>query len=245
MTTDPADQEGSGVLVLSLSTVIQEAASDPNLKKISGNINSFDKLLAPESLALLEKSHNGVFAFLAFHPAVDSTIVSYIKGGTLPSDSGRDILVLFSLDAQARWATAITSESFSDWLTVDLSVHPSYELLRFLFDPERPPPLPGIVFFSAFTGEAEVVYVKFPLISSEAEARSFFRNLFSLVDKVWHSSAGKPSDAFTDRLAAALSKEKFEYAKTGRVSMREWLVKSMNFLAQQNSDIVTLIWVLP
>ncbi len=232
------------MLVLSLSTVIQEAAADPRLKKISGNINSFDKLLEPESLTLLEKSHNGPFAFLAFHPAVDSAVVSYIKGGTLPSDSGRDILVLFSLDAQARWATAITSESFGNWLSVDSSVHPSYELLRFLFDPEPPPPLPGIVFFSTFTAEAEVVYVNFPTVSGEAEARSFFRNLFSLVDKIWRDSAGKPSDAFTDRLAAALLKEQIEYVRTGRVSMREWLVKSMNFLVQHKSDIVTLISAL-
>jgi hypothetical protein len=229
------------VLAISLRSVIQEAAADQNIKKLSGNIQSFADLVKPENLALLEKSHQGAFAFLAFYPAADAAITSYVHAGTLASDSGRHILALFTLDEEARWPTPVTPESFGSWLTLDAAVHPAYELVRLLFEPTAPPPLPGIAFFDTFTAETHVVYATLAGLADAGAARQSLRQLFGLAERVWQEAQRKPRGAFADRLGAALAKDGLPYVRTGRISMREWLVKSMRFLEEHASDIVTLI----
>lgn len=229
------------MLVLSLTTILQEAAADPRSKHGSGNIQSFDELLKPANLQMLEASHGGMFAFLAFHPAVDSSLVAYVRSGTLASDSGPNILALFTLDAQARWPTSITNKSFESWLVLDTSSHPSYALIRILFEPKTVPPLPGIVFFDSFVSETEAVYVNLSRCAEGQEIRMYLRECFALADKVWRDSKTKSGDTFASRLSVALLAEKAHYFVTGRTSMREWLVQGLRFLEAREADIVAPI----
>src|SRR5215472_10903514 len=131
------------MLVISFRTLIQEAMAPPGEKRLSGNIRSTEQLLKTESLSLLEQQHRGPFAFLAFHPEADRPITEYIQQGSLASDSGPNILALFTLSGEATFPTRLTPSSFGDWLEIDSSSHPSYQLIRFLFEPEPVPPLPG------------------------------------------------------------------------------------------------------
>jgi hypothetical protein len=229
------------VRVLSLTVLIQEAIASPTTKKISGNIKSFPKLFEPESLRALEDAHQGIFSFLAFHPAADLSVTDYVRAGTLSSDSGKDVLALFTLDAAARWPIEVTDKSFANWLEVDTSVHPAYEMIRMLFDPEVPPPVPGIIFFDTFAEETEVVYVSMSELVSEQEVRKVLRRWFALAANAWQDSFRKPRGTFADRMSAALLAERAQYVRTGKTSMREWLIRSFHFLQDQKSDLVTII----
>lgn len=133
------------MFTLSLTTAIREAAAPVWEKRLTGNIQSFEKLPQTSNLALLESSHDGVFAYLDFHPSADAAVVAYVRAGTLSSDSGHNVLTLFTPDSCRRRPTPISTTSFRSWMTIDSSVDPSYEIVRLLFDPASPPPLPGIV----------------------------------------------------------------------------------------------------
>ena len=229
------------MLVLSFTTILQEAAANPIKKNLSGNIQSFDELVKPANLQLLEASHGGMFAFLSFHPAADSGLVSYVRSGTLASDSGPNILTLFTLDSQARWPMSITKNSFESWLVLDTSNHPAYKLIRSLFEPETVPPLPGIVFFDSFVSETRAVYVNLSDSPEEQVIRTYLRRWFSIADKAWRDSKTKSGTTFASRLSVALDGKKANYFVTEPTSMREWLVRALHFLETGEGDIVAPI----
>jgi len=227
------------MLVLSLSSLIDEAIADENIKNLSGNVSSFDKLLRKESLALLEKKHNGLFAYLAFHPGSDKNITEYIRQGSLSSDSGTNILVLFTLDAEAKWATPISSQTFGSWIDIDSAIHPSYELIRIMFSKTTIPPLPGIVFFERFSTERDPVYVSLQGITTSEQTRDLLRTSFSLANNAFKSSREKGD--FADIFSIELQKKKIAHQKAGKISMSEWLVKAYQVVWNNKGDIVSAV----
>lgn len=227
------------MFVLSFTSLIEETIADENVSNLSGNVSSFDKLIRKESLELLESKHKGLFAYLAFHPNSDPQIVDYIKQGTLSSDSGSNILVLFTLDSEAKWATPISSTSFGAWLNIDNTLHPSYELVRIMFNKNTVPPLPGIVLFEKFTGQREPVYVSLQNYATVYEVNKALRTIFSLADSTFKKS--RTNGNFEDLLGLELQKNKFIYQKTGKTSMAEWLVKAYQVVKEHKGDIVNAV----
>ena len=147
------------MFVLSLQTLIVQAVESFEPHKYTGNILSVEEFLREENIEKLEAKFPGLFAYLAFHPQVDQPIVDYISAGSLPSDSGSQILVLFVLDQSAKWPLPLTKKSFGGWLEVDRGVHPSYEIIKMLFQGHPTPPLPSIAYFERFTVEREPIFV--------------------------------------------------------------------------------------
>lgn len=229
------------MFVLSITKIIEEAVSSDASKNLSGNIESFDALFRKESLDLLEERHKGLFAYLAFHPRTDEAIVAYMMKDTLSSDSGPNILVLFTLDGDAKWATAINENSFGKWMNLDTTIHPSYQLIRILFANKPVPPLPGIAFFERFTTNREPVYVSLQGLKSEAQVLETLRTIFSLAEHAFIKSKEKPGTSFADSFSVELQKKKLQYYKLGPTSMMEWLVKAYQTVLDNKGDIVSAI----
>jgi hypothetical protein len=227
------------MLVISLSSLIDEAIADENKKNLSGNVSSFDKLLRKESLELLESKHKGLFAFLAFHPGADNHITEYIRQGSLSSDSGPNILVLFTLDSEAKWATPISSQSFGSWLDLDASIHPSYKMIQIMFNETNPPPLPGIVFFERFSAERDPVYVSLHVAPASGQVRDLLRTTFSLADRAFKST--REHGDFADSFSVELQKQKIVHQRAGKRSMSEWLVKAYQVAWDNKGDIVSVV----
>jgi hypothetical protein len=225
------------MLILSLSTVIQEAVAETGLKKLSGNIRSLDELLKPENLAILDERHTGLFAFLAFHPGVDEAVASYVRGGSLASDAGPDTLVLFMLDAEARSAAPLSDNAFGSWLALDTSIHPAYQLVRWLVEPKAPPALPGIVFFKRFTQPDEAVYVSLHGLADAKAVGEQLRNVFSIAERSLRSER----QSFAARFAVELQQRKLKYQRSGSTSLREWLVRAYQLAGEHAGDIVSVL----
>jgi hypothetical protein len=210
---------------------------------LSGNVN-VDELLKEEHLQLLERRLGDVvFAFLAFHPWADSAVLDYVEGGTLASDSGPDIMVLFTVAQDASMGSDIDQSSFADWLKIDAGEQPSYVMIRELFEPASVPPLPGIAFFERFTSPSEVVY--FDLASLDRDAiRQRMREIFSLAGRAARVNREQPGRSFADVLAVSAQRERRPFARSGPVSMRQWLVKSYQFAGDHFGDIVSVVPLL-
>jgi hypothetical protein len=227
--------------VVSLSSLVEEAVlGSDSWKRSSGNVLDPEALLNEESLHALEQSFPGVFAFLAFHPGGDRVVREYLETGTLSTDSGPNVLVLFTLSVDAGAPMSVTEDAFADWLHLDRQELPSQRLVRELFEPGLVPPLPGVLVFDAFLEPGEAIYLDLSAASTVDDLRQLLRSAFALLDQaVRDASKGKRSVA--DRFAVAAQQQRLRIYRSGRVSMRQWLVQAYQFVGDHSGDIVAAI----
>lgn len=224
---------------LSLITLVEESVAEvAGVKGLSGNIKSFDELFQPGRLEALEKVYY-YCAFLAFHPKTDTAVTEYVKNGTLSSDSGPNILTLFTLDTEATWPTPITDQSFTSWLDVEVSNYPAYQMVRMLFEPNQVPPLPGIVFFRSFNSKREAIYIALQELDDVKAVQKRLRVLFSLADEIVRKT--KKPDDIQSELAVALQEHRIAFSKTSNTTMSEWIIRSYQFLGDHLGDIVSVV----
>lgn len=79
----------SPTFVISLQTLLEETNADTQIgKNLTGDIvGDVESLFSPENFEYLRQSFRGVFAFLGFHPEVDTGVTAYLLSGSLGSDS--------------------------------------------------------------------------------------------------------------------------------------------------------------
>jgi hypothetical protein len=222
------------VLAISLRTLLEQIAAEATgTKNQSGNIGDFEALLEPANLTRLESSFEA-FGYLAFHPGADRAVRRYLEEGTLASDSGQQILTLFSLGEHATWPRVVTEQSFGSWLQLDTAIHPAYEMVGWLFDPHPAPPLPGLALFDSLVGDDEVIYVPLDGTSDAAAVRAHARKVFALANEALARGV------FADRLGASLQLERIAYVKSGRKSIREMLIRTIQVVDDRISEIVSV-----
>jgi hypothetical protein len=237
---DENDAARSPTLLVPLRNLLEQAAASAHIKHLSGEVQVSGELLQPEVLdKVVAQLSPAVLAFLAFHPGVDTPIADYVKAGSLSSDSGRKVFVLFTTD------THVFSPKFSNdagifsgdvipGIHIDAGIHPAYEMIRMLFEPDPPPTLPGIALFKDF-GDPEVVYVELTELTSSLEVAQRLREVFALATEAGSQASDRK---FADVVSAKLQKQRIPYRRTGRRSVREWFIRGYQFLWDNRSDIV-------
>jgi len=241
---------GGPSAVVSVRSLLEQVAAVDHVKHLAGEVKSFQELLQPANLDRLAKASPGGLAYLAFHPTADSAIADYIKGGSLASDSGRGVLVLFTTSVQV-WSTTSSDDPalFTPppaggipGLTVDAGIHPSYEMIRLLFEPKPPPPLPGIALFKDFSADSDVVFASLAEDDTSFKVTQSLRKIFAIVESV-----GVPQTAskFADAVSVALQQQRIPHQQSGGTSVREWFVRSYQFLWDNKSDIVAVAGLIP
>ncbi|SRR6266487_562995 len=225
--------------VISLQTLLEGALAGPP-KNLEGHVRSIEDLFSPVNRQALEQHFSGVFAFLGFHPGTDGGITSYVRSGTLSSDSGQNILVLFTFDSRVTSPTMLRDQTFRSWLTLTTTVHPSYTLVRSMFKDSVVLNFPGIIFFEDFLQNQNPVYIHIAESSNEEAVRTQMRGLFAIANKAYQSS-WETQKNFLDLFAQALQKEKIYYERGNDVSLREWFISAFRFLSARTSDIVSIV----
>lgn len=185
------------MLAISLMTILEELAAESGQKNFTGDIKDTAQLLDPQSLDRLAQIAL-VTAFLAFHPGTDRPVVDYVRNGALSADSGPNVLVLFALDVPASAPVPIGADAFAGWINFDAGSHPSYDLVRLLFDGGAVPTLPGIVFFRTAGPDADAVYVELNGLAAVADVQARLREVLSLADE---AGRDPEADGFGARVA--------------------------------------------
>ena len=228
------------MLVISLQAQIEAALADPNIKHASGNVQSFKELFKKENIMLLEEKHDGLFAYLAFHPDVDRPIVDYIQAGSLSDDSGEQMLVFFTLKTKAHTPKQLTSSSMTNWLQVDNAVHPAYQVIRMLF-PDEAVALPGIAIFDQFSKpDRAAVYVSLQGLEDADKVRASLRTIFALANKSLKDTKAN-GKSFEDEFAVLLKKNKIAYNKSGKKTLLEWFIGAYQYIDANKGDLVSFI----
>jgi len=219
---------------------MEEALASEGVKYATGNVKTIEELFSEKNIAVLKQHFQGVFAFLGFHPKVDTGITSYICSGSITSDSGPDILVLFTLDTPATSPVELESQSFKKWIELDTRVHPSYTIIRDMFKDPVALPFPGIVFFEDFMQLQNPIYIHISDSSNEDAVRQQMRLLFSLTEKAYNVSL-ESGKGFLDILAESLQKNRLPYERGHDISAREWFVNAFRIIGKHFGDIVSVV----
>jgi hypothetical protein len=225
---------------ISLSKLIDEAAylEDPNSKRLAGSItNSVD---FERNRRVLQSFHRGLFSFVAFHPGVDASVAEYIEKGSIASDSGPNIMVLFYSAKDIRFPRPVGPKDLNIGVDFDLNIHPAYEFVQWLLPGKSVPAFPGLIFMDGVVDSIEAVYVPIAKHSTSAEVADFCRSVFALANRlVKDTAAGQPLSL--DSFSVALKKSEIEYTRSGDASMGEWLVVAYQFSKKHGATIVSLI----
>lgn len=228
---------------ISLTKILQEASiTTPSGKQryFSGGIESLQTLLRPENQAALQRLHDGLYCFLVFHPNADHFISEYVENGSLASDSGKEIMVLFIAAREMRTPQRIQINDLG--IQLDNEIHPAYDAVSLLF-PGKKVQLPGIVFFDNFIKPKESVYIPIEKTESLEVTTSIFRKVFVIAQKSYQFSKSEGID-FENHFAIQLGKNHVDYKRTGRTSLGEWLIKAYNIICENKSDIIAGLGLL-
>lgn len=225
-------------MVISLKTLLEYALDvESGEKRVSGNVRSFETLFEAGTIVHLDRQHSGVYSLLLFHPTADSPISEYLSTGALGSDSGPRILTLFTVATEARVPLAIPSSAASDWPQLDRASHPAYTILRTLFEPKPPPALPGIIFMGGLDIHEECVYASLAGIRDSVDARTRIAHLLALADRAIGHKVRR--ERFANDFAVLLRREGAPYSRSGRTSVREFLISAFRMVSKHKGDIVT------
>jgi hypothetical protein len=225
---------------ISLSKLIDEASylQNESTKRLAGSITDPDNFV--RNLPALQSLHTGLFSFIAFHPRVDQTIAEYIEKGSIASDSGPDILVLFFSATEMRFPRTIAPKDLNIGVNLDMEIHPAYQLTQSLFPTGTIPKFPGLIFFDSLFDEVEAVYVPIARRSTAAEVVDFCRSVFVLADRIMKQRNEGEAISF-DSLSMAFKTNGIDYSRTGQTSVGEWLISAYNFGKKHSATIVSLI----
>lgn len=227
------------MIVLSLENILEAAVADRSTKNLSGYIHDVEQLLTKENLRKLEIAHDGIFAFLAFHPKLDTAMTDYVQKGSLSADAGSNIFAMFVLDQSANTPQRITDESFKNWLTIDEQQLPSYEIVRRLFE-QNPPPLPGVAFIEKLSDQSEPVFVSFQGKGTVEEVGAFARKVFYIASQTYNKNR-KDQEEFVLGFCARLTQERIEYYRTSQKTIMEWLIFAYNLAKANVGTLVSVV----
>jgi hypothetical protein len=224
---------------ISLSKLIQEAIylQDPSKKNLAGSIS--DSKDFHEHRQSLQAFHRGLFSFLAFHPKIDATVAEYIEKGSIASDSGPRILVLFFSTKDIGFPRAVTPKDLNLGIDLDLNVHPAYEFVEWLLPAKSLPQFPGLMFMDNVVESINAVYVPIGKHSNAIEVADFCRSIFALAN---HIKMKDPNEPFSmDSFSASLKSAGLEYTRSGGASLGEWLVVAFQFGKKHGASIASVI----
>lgn len=224
---------------ISLSKLMDEAVylQNDKTKNLSGSIRNSAEF--DDNRRALQSLHRGLFAFVAFHPQVDQQVADYIEKGSIGSDSGPNILVLFFSAKEIRFPRAITPRDLNIGVDLDMTVQPAYEFAQWLLPAESLPKFPGLIFMDRVVDSIQAVYVPIQKHATADEVADFCRSVFALANHVMKKNAEDPLSI--ESLILKLKSDGFEYTRSGEASVGEWLISAYQFAQRHRATIVTLI----
>jgi len=238
------------VHMISITSLMEEAALfEQGMRRDRGNVASLDQLLNPETIAKFEANYSA-FAFLAFDPGADVGVVEYLNSQTVANDGGPKILTLTVGPSVIQVPRHFDVQILSG-VSIEKANLPAAEFIASLFPNKPAPPLPGLAVFERFGDNVETVYFHLGGLTSDS-VRSRLRAIFSVTnDAVRQPDAN--GRTLSERLAvfaenqrvsasaAGAESIRFEFARSGSTSTRQWLIKGLDLLRKHGADLIALV----
>jgi hypothetical protein len=210
----------------------------PGQSNLTGNVKNPEVLFKPEVAAELELRHPGVFAFLSFHPELDTGFKDYLSRDAIGAVGGREILVLFTVEKPIHRLRELSPALLAAGVSIRSDEHPAYEVARIIFRPKQPP-LPGIIFFRRLSGLCEPVFVHVAATSADSVG-NVLRTVFALANESYSGSLSSGVE-FTDILCDRLALNGIQYVRLRSLSAIEVLARGFYAVKRNLKDIAAVV----
>jgi hypothetical protein len=226
------------LLVQSIINTLESAVADRSAQNLGGYVKDFDVLFTRSNVECLEAMHEGVFAFFAFHPQLDTAIADYLRLGSLADDTGQHVFALFTLDMPANTPIHLATAS-SPWLSLTSPSASPVTLIRNLFPTGALPTLPSVVFLERLSITANPVAVSLAGLTTPADVRTRCARVCDLASRAY---LRKPlPGTFATSFSTLLAADGLEYGRGEPTSIFEWFIKTVRFVHANAGTIVSVV----
>jgi hypothetical protein len=213
--------------------LLQLSVEDRNHKRLSGPIQSVEKLLEPGTLEALDSHFGGAYAIVLHDPAADEAIDGYLNGGSAAGDSGKSVMLLFEPVAQA---AAPPADLSGLGLGEVAGSRPLIDFARAMF-PGTALALPGILVLPRLSAPGNPLYVPLRGAGGEAEVTGSIRSLLAIIAA--QAAVGGTLD--TDSVGRALALKGIAYSRGSLRSPTELLLIAVRALWDSRKDLAAII----
>lgn len=225
--------------IISITNAIEQAISNSYWRNATGNIKNLDKLFTPQNLLALDNSFDGFYAFIVFHPKINTNVLKYIEEGGLEADTGNSIMALFSTEVQVYGTQTFDTSLFNGWIEIQEQEFIVYEIVKSFFPRDSPKiQFPGIMFIDRLSTMSNIIYVSLPKIKELDELEQSFNKIFRLAEKNFQIYGVMD---FADKFSLDLALEKFDYFKKTKVNPEEIVVKFFYKIMKYKGDIISVL----
>lgn len=213
--------------------LLQLSVGDLSRKRLSGPVESAEKLLESATLEGLDGHFSGAYAIVLHDPGADKAIHAYLTGGSAAGDSGRSVMILF--EPAARPATAPEGLSGLGLGEVQGS-RPLIDFARAMF-PGTALALPGLLVLPRLSVPGNPLYVPLGAAADEAGAAESIRSLLAIVAA--QAAAGGVLD--TDSVGRKLALQGIGYSRGSLRSPAELILTALRMLWGSRKDLAAII----
>lgn len=225
---------------ISFSKVIQEACiQEAGTRELVGGVRDIETFLAPESLAKLEKHHDGVYCFAVFHPRIDEHVAAYLASDAPAVDAGQHMLLLFPTQKEIRTPRQLKLQDLDIGIELAVKEHPAGLLLATFYPGPDRVALPGLVFCGSVLDVADAVYVPLADASTVADTARRCREVFLLAERAYLRTPDKAQ--FIPALAALLDAARIHHQRSGSASAVVLLSTAYRSVAARRGDLGTVV----
>lgn len=219
---------------------LYESVLNAGRRNFTGIVQDPKELVKPENWATMDTAIRGVYCFLAFHPRFDSAVFEYVCSPSFPSDTGSNVFAFFTIDASAITPRTLNKTLWPNWLSVEESNYPAYEVVQLLFPSDRPPVLPGVLIAHRLGEPCEPIFVPVDRNMKGDSLSSFMRSLFLYVDESYRRSLSERVPV-ASVLGPLLARNDVAYSRLSPLTFGEWFFKSLHFIKRKGGDIATIV----
>jgi hypothetical protein len=229
--------------VISLRATIGWAAYfDQPTKNASGILSTTEGLMKSGVPATFRDFHDGIYAFLAFHPILHKEFTEYIASGAASSETGKSVLVLFLAPREYGTATRIDEAALTVGVELDLTTWGAYELVRSALPVDKRRLLPGILLFDADLARHSIIYVPYSGGESSRDVSHFCQTIFGIAEACFLGSV--PSPDRYDELSQQLQRLGIDYVRSAQTSFAEWIIGAYRSVINARQDLALLVRTL-
>lgn len=226
-------------ITFTLRHLAETALASNDRNNASGDVQSIERLLSPDTLHALDAAHQGVYAFIAYDADTDKALSEYVTAGHLENHATSSVLALYISDPNASWE-ADWPQDLPTGLISGQRTHASYLYVRACFR-DKPPRLPGVLLLARLSTPSEPIFVSVATVPSD-RLTDFMNELLHYVTTL--VAQGNPAEHFAEAFAAGAAKSDWlhsRYQRRGSSSSQENLMRLWGWLLRNGKDLIGVL----
>lgn len=209
------------------------------IKNATGLIKDVELLLNSNAIESLQKKHKGIFCYLALDTQIDSELYEYIKTGSLASESGDNLIILYSINTNINSIKVIENDKLQDFFDFDYKSNINIEIIQALYGDNLIPSLPGLLVFDNLPNSIKSIYIPF-MDSKFGNNLNCLREVIRILRKSCQNDYN-PNKSIIEEVSIQVAISNINYHKNSKYNFKEHIINIYRNLIKIKGDLISLI----